>query len=156
MARRRVGRTVRSQSILPLRTGHRLPNSLTCWFCDFKIYAFNDQLFSFGWRHARFLKVWFAIGVAFSFVALIGSITILLWELAGNFQLHREISVHDHLSVSWLFGTTSLVPGLSLSFVDTVIIIFSTLFSVAVHELGHAIAAARSGFYCLPSCTWSF
>ncbi|KAH7685818.1 Membrane-bound transcription factor site-2 protease protein [Dioscorea alata] len=145
MARRRVGRTMRSQSILPLRTGHRLPNSLSCWFCEFKIYAFNDRLFSFGWRHARFLKVWFAIGVAFSFLALIGSIMILLWELAGNFHLGREISVHDHLSVSWLFGTTSLVPGLSLSVMDTVIIVFSTLFSVAVHELGHAIAAASTG-----------
>ncbi|XP_039122072.1 uncharacterized protein LOC120258690 [Dioscorea cayenensis subsp. rotundata] len=125
-------------------------NLLNCFyssgrFCDFRIYAFNDRLFSFGWRHARFLKVWFAIGVAFSFVALIGSIMILLWELAGNFHLGREISVHDHRSVNWLFGTTSLVPGLSLSVMDTVIIVFSTLFSVAIHELGHAIAAASTG-----------
>lgn len=36
---------------------------------------------------------------------------ILLWELAGNFHLGREISVHDHRSVNWLFGTTSLVSA---------------------------------------------
>ncbi|KAJ0971771.1 hypothetical protein J5N97_019730 [Dioscorea zingiberensis] len=147
MARRRVGRSVRSQSqtLLPLRTRHRLPNSLTCWFCDFKIYAFNDWLFSFGWRHARFLKVWFAIGVAFSFVALIGSIMLLLWEFAGIFHFRGEMFEQDHLSVSWLFGTSSLVPGLSLSFMDTSIIFFCTLFSVAIHELGHAIAATSAG-----------
>lgn len=36
------------------------------------------------------------------------------------------------------------LPGLDLWITDTGYVIFSTLISVAVHEFGHAVAAARS------------
>ncbi|KAG1367691.1 hypothetical protein COCNU_14G001590 [Cocos nucifera] len=82
----------------------------------------------------RFLHVWFTVGVAFSFMALLGVSVMLLWGSAGPFHLQsREMGINS-LSV----------PGLSLSIMDVGIMIVSTLMSVALHEFGHAVAAART------------
>ncbi|KAK1301806.1 hypothetical protein QJS10_CPB12g01088 [Acorus calamus] len=45
--------------------------------------------------------------------------------------------------MNWLFGIS--FPGLSVSLVDIVQAVFTTLISIAVHEFGHAVAAASEG-----------
>lgn len=70
---------------------------------------------------------------------------MLLWDLAGPFHLHSQDRGIDSFSLSWLFDTSHLVPGLSLSIMDIGVIIVSTLISIALHEFGHAVAAASEG-----------
>uniref|UniRef100_A0A453F5A6 Endopeptidase S2P n=1 Tax=Aegilops tauschii subsp. strangulata TaxID=200361 RepID=A0A453F5A6_AEGTS len=41
-------------------------------YCDCKIYVFNDMIFNLGWKHARYTRAWFSLGVYFSLVALVG------------------------------------------------------------------------------------
>ncbi|XP_008791413.2 membrane-bound transcription factor site-2 protease homolog isoform X2 [Phoenix dactylifera] len=134
MANRWTRRRREVQTRLPLHVSHP-SSSISYWYCDFKIYNLNERLFSFGCRYARFLRVWFTVGVAFSFMALLGVSVMLLWDSAGPFHLRSRDMEINSLSV----------PGLSLSIMDTGIMIVSTLISVALHEFGHAVAAASEG-----------
>ncbi|XP_062161299.1 membrane-bound transcription factor site-2 protease homolog isoform X4 [Alnus glutinosa] len=151
---RRFGRgRTRSQarSLLPLRTAAitstaNLSNTISCWFCDYKISALNEPLFRFGRRHARSLRVWFSIGIGFSLTALLGVTVILLWELGRALHLFRQKTELGNLSTALLFGfSPSSVSGLSMSLADAGYLLISTLISVSVHELGHALAAACEG-----------
>ncbi|XP_077252291.1 peptidase M50 family protein isoform X2 [Tasmannia lanceolata] len=146
MAGHRARRTGRPQTLLPLRTRH-LFHTLSCWYCDFKISAFNDLLFSIGRKHARFLRLWFALGVGFSFMALIGATLILLWEAAGALRLYNGTIVNWNFPTGMLFGLFPMVPGLRISIIDIGYMIISTLVSIAIHEFGHAVAAASEGIH---------
>ncbi|XP_058101061.1 membrane-bound transcription factor site-2 protease homolog isoform X2 [Magnolia sinica] len=141
MAGGRWRRSARAQTLLPLRTTH-LSHTTSCWYCDFKISTFNELLFSLGRKHARFLRVWFAIGVGFSIIALIGATVILLKESVGALYVHN-----GNASTGMLFGLSPLVPGLRISITDAGYMIISTLISIAVHEFGHAVAAASEGMH---------
>ncbi|XP_038981276.1 uncharacterized protein LOC120103940 isoform X1 [Phoenix dactylifera] len=48
------------------------PSRAVFRYCVFKVYNLNEHLFSFGFRYARFLWVWFTVGAAFSLMALLG------------------------------------------------------------------------------------
>lgn len=86
MEERRVRRYGRGQTntLLPLRTAEtrirRLSNTISCWYCDYKISALNVPLFRFGRRHAGFLRVWFSIGVGFTLTALV-VVTLVIYHL---------------------------------------------------------------------------
>ncbi|RYR27396.1 hypothetical protein Ahy_B01g051431 isoform B [Arachis hypogaea] len=146
---RRFGnqRHTRTNTLLPLHAAsyHHVPNNtISCWYCDYKISTFNKPLFHFGRRHARFLKVWFSIGVGFALSALLGVTLILLWELAKAFHLSGGGNKLGNLRNALLFGLPSLPSGSSLSLADAGYICISTIISVVVHEFGHAVAATRS------------
>ncbi|CAL9092398.1 unnamed protein product [Musa textilis] len=146
MANRRSRRPGRPQTLLPLHASPTpTPNSVSCWYCDFKIYALNEAVFSLGRRYARFLKVWFTVGAAFSFVTMIGVSMMLLWGTIGAFNLHQENSRVNDLLWSSLFGTSSLLSNWSISVMDATSMIASTLLAVCLHEFGHALAAACEG-----------
>ncbi|KAG2689428.1 hypothetical protein I3760_09G138400 [Carya illinoinensis] len=150
---RRFGRgRTRSQtrSLLPLRTttvatAHNLSNTISCWYCDYKISVLNQPLFRFGRRHVRSLRVWFSIGIGFGLTALIGVTMILLWELGKALFLFPPNTKLGNLSTALLFGFSPSVSGLSMSLADAGYIFLSTLISVTVHEFGHALAAACEG-----------
>ncbi|XP_020265073.1 membrane-bound transcription factor site-2 protease homolog isoform X1 [Asparagus officinalis] len=144
MATRRTRRFGRQQNLLPLRTG-QVSKSLSCWYCDWKIRAFNEKLFFIGHRYARLLQVWFTIGSAFSLVALVGVAALLIHELGRAFYLHNWTYGLNNLSVSWLFGTSPPSFGLSIWIMNAAVMFFSTTFAVAIHEFGHAVAAASEG-----------
>ncbi|CAL4948403.1 unnamed protein product [Urochloa decumbens] len=128
----------RAASSLPTSTSaRRTERSVSCWYCDCKIYAFNDTLFGLGSKHARSMKAWFSIGVSLSLISLVGISLMLLWESIGVFYFRT-----GYLS-AWLKNL--MTSGNSISVVDTTIIIMSTVFSIAFHEFGHAIAAASEG-----------
>jgi len=58
---------------LPTSTSaRRTEHSVSCWYCDCKIYGFYDTLFGLGSKYARFMRGWFSIGVCFSLIALVG------------------------------------------------------------------------------------
>ncbi|KAA8537145.1 hypothetical protein F0562_029629 [Nyssa sinensis] len=140
---RRFGRG-QSQTLLPLRV-RRLSNTISCWYCDFKISALNEPLFRFGRRHARCLRVWFSMGIGFSLTALLGVTVILLWELARALHLNNENAQFSrHLSGS-LFGLFPSVLELSISVTDVGYLFISSIISVSTHEFGHALAAASEG-----------
>ncbi|XP_042940604.1 membrane-bound transcription factor site-2 protease homolog isoform X2 [Carya illinoinensis] len=109
---RRFGRgRTRSQtrSLLPLRTttvatAHNLSNTISCWYCDYKISVLNQPLFRFGRRHVRSLRVWFSIGIGFGLTALIGVTMILLWELGKALFLFPPNTKLGNLSTALLFG----------------------------------------------------
>lgn len=147
MAGRRVRRGGRPPAhahahALPLHT-RQLSHSRSFWYCDFKIYAFNEVLFSFGRKYARSLRIWFTMGVGFGFAALIGATLILFWEAAGALALYYRDGALRDLSTGMLFGLSPLVPGLHMSIMDMGYLFFSTSISVLIHELGHVVAAAR-------------
>ncbi|MED6121023.1 hypothetical protein PIB30_026240 [Stylosanthes scabra] len=114
-------------------------------YCDYKVSTFNKPLFHFGRRHARFLKVWFSIGVGFALSALLGVTLILLWELAKAFHLSGGSNKLGNLRSALLFGLPSLPSGFSLSLADAGYICISTIISVVVHEFGHAVAVTSEG-----------
>ncbi|KAK7360792.1 hypothetical protein VNO77_02807 [Canavalia gladiata] len=135
-------------TLLPLHvssSSNHVSNIVSCWYCDYKISSFNKPLFHFGRRHARFLKVWFSIGVGFALSALLGVSLILLWELARTLHLCSSSNKLRNLASTLLFGFPSLLPDLRLSLADAGYIFISTIISVFVHELGHAVAATSEG-----------
>ncbi|KAG9448066.1 hypothetical protein H6P81_014194 [Aristolochia fimbriata] len=143
MAGRR-GRRRGSQTLLPLRST-RLLHTISCWYCDFKISVFNEPFYSFGRRNARFLRIWFTVGVGFSLTALIGATLILLQELAGALHIWNGASALRNLSSRTLFGLSPQIPGFGASFMEAGYWVFSTVISVTIHEFGHAVAAASEG-----------
>ncbi|KAJ1284574.1 hypothetical protein BS78_03G215100 [Paspalum vaginatum] len=128
----------RAPASLPTSTAARvIDHSVSCWYCDCKIYALNDTLFSLGWKYARYMRAWFSIGVYSSLIALVGISLMLLWEAIGVFYVRS-----GSLS-TWLQNL--LTSGLSISITDTTVVMMSTIMSIAFHEFGHAIAAASEG-----------
>ncbi|XP_031384429.1 membrane-bound transcription factor site-2 protease homolog isoform X5 [Punica granatum] len=136
-------------SVLPLHnvsrasaaTRPRLSCTLSCWYCDLRIYAFTDPIFRIGRRYARYLRVWFSMGVGFGATLMIVLALLLLWELAGFLHLHKSNANLNKL----VFGFSPTVYGLKISLADAGFIVLSTLISVCAHEIGHAIAAASEG-----------
>lgn len=89
--------------------------------------------------------MWFSIGVGFALSAVLGVTLILLWELARTLHLCAGSNKLGSFARSLLFGIPPSVPGLSLSLADTGYACVSTIISVFMHELGHAVAATSEG-----------
>nr|GMC67487.1 membrane-bound transcription factor site-2 protease homolog isoform X1 [Ipomoea batatas] len=141
---RRSGRGQSNQTLLPLRAPRRLSNTISCWYCDFKFSMLNEPLFLFGRRYSRYryFRSWFSMGVGFSLAALLGVTLILLWEMGKLLHLYNGETQFVTLLSGSLFGGLS---GLTISLADIGYLCISTIVSVSVHELGHALAAASEG-----------
>ncbi|KAK4771786.1 hypothetical protein SAY86_013561 [Trapa natans] len=139
----------RPRGILPLNNTSefsdtkkpRLSYTLSCWYCDLQILAFSEPIFRFGRRNARYLQIWFSIGVGFGVTLMLVLAPFLLWELAGFLHFHESGMELSKL----VFGFSPTVSGLTISLVDTGFILLSTLISVTIHEIGHIMAAASEG-----------
>ncbi|KAF3450123.1 hypothetical protein FNV43_RR06203 [Rhamnella rubrinervis] len=143
-------RTQNAYSLLPLRTAQPYhhpspPNTISCWYCDYKISSLNGLLFRLGRRHAKILRAWFSIGVGFGLTALLAVSMILLWELSSVLHLLPGNSYGNALLFGFSPFTSFLVSGLSISPTGAVYVLVSTLVSVSLHEFGHALAAASEG-----------
>ncbi|KAK4259851.1 hypothetical protein QN277_006141 [Acacia crassicarpa] len=136
-----------SPALLPMHASSstNLSKTISCWYCEYKISALNKPLFYFGRRHSKILKVWFSIGVGFALSALLGVTLILLLELTRVLHLCNGYNKLGSLTRTLFFGFPSLHSGLSLSLADVGYICISTIISVLVHELGHAVSAASEG-----------
>uniref|UniRef100_A0A0D9YCJ6 Endopeptidase S2P n=1 Tax=Oryza glumipatula TaxID=40148 RepID=A0A0D9YCJ6_9ORYZ len=134
----RSWRRGRAPPVLPSSAAaRRAEHSVSCWYCDCKIYSFNDIIFNLGWRYARYMRAWFSAGVYFSVVALVGISVMLLWDSIGAVYFSgRSFS-------TWLQNL--LASSFGISIMDIAAIIASTVFSIAFHEFGHAVAAASEG-----------
>ncbi|XP_012573793.1 membrane-bound transcription factor site-2 protease homolog isoform X2 [Cicer arietinum] len=150
--RRFVNQQIRSNNLLPLHapssssssSSSQLSNTISFWYCDYKFSSFNKHLYHFGRRHANFFRLWFSIGLGFALSAMLAVTLILLWELATALHLCGESNKLRSLTNALLFGFPHL-SGLSLSLADAGYICISTIISVFVHELGHAVAATSEG-----------
>ncbi|CAO2818922.1 unnamed protein product [Amaranthus hypochondriacus] len=140
---RRQPRT-RTQTLLPLRST-RLSNTISCWYCDFKISRFNESIYQFGQKYARYLRVWFAVGVGFSLSLLFGVTMILIWELVATLGLTDGSDKISDVFSSLVLGINPSGFGLMMPLTDVVYLLVSTVISVALHEFGHAAAAASEG-----------
>uniref|UniRef100_A0A7N0SXS5 Endopeptidase S2P n=1 Tax=Kalanchoe fedtschenkoi TaxID=63787 RepID=A0A7N0SXS5_KALFE len=134
----------RRHTLLPLRSS-RLSNTISCYYCDFKISAFNQPLFHFGQRYSGWLRKWFSAGVGFSLAALVGVTVIGVCEVAGVFFGYGQTTEFSSQWSALVFGFSPGVSGLGISFSNFLYIFVSTLIAVSVHELGHAVAAASEG-----------
>lgn len=140
---RRQART-RPQTLLPLRSS-RLSNTISCWYCDLKISRFNEPIYQFGQKYARFLRVWFSMGVGFGLSMLFGVTMILIWESVATLCLSDGSDKIGDLFSSLLFGVNPSVFGFKISVPDFAYLVISTVVSVVLHEFGHAAAAASEG-----------
>ncbi|KAL3630074.1 hypothetical protein CASFOL_023058 [Castilleja foliolosa] len=129
MDSRRTGRRWSNQTLLPLRPTRQLVNTVSCCYCDFKFQAFNEPLFQLGRKHSKFLRIWFSIGIGFSLAALFGVTLFILRQFVRSYTGNDPISY--------------FTPRSSISFPNMAHMCLSTVISVAVHEFGHALAAAR-------------
>lgn len=150
MEGRRVRRFGRARhhipTLLPLQQS-RLSNTISCWYCDFKSTVLNEPLFRFGRKHSRCLIVWFSMGTGFSLAAMLAVVMILLWELGRMLHLYYGNCQLGTLLNGDLFGFSSTVVGSVISLPDIGYICISSIASVLVHEVGHALAAASC--YCM-------
>ncbi|XP_021764412.1 membrane-bound transcription factor site-2 protease homolog [Chenopodium quinoa] len=135
---------VRAHTLLPLRST-RLSNTISCWYCDLKISRFNEPIYQFGQKYARYLRVWFSVGVGFSLSVLFGVTMILIWESVATLCLSDGRDKISDLFSSLLFGANPSVFGFYMSLTDVLYLVVSTVVSIAVHEFGHATAAASEG-----------
>lgn len=71
---------------------------------------------------------------------------ILIWESVATLCLSNGSDKIGDIFSSLLFGVESSVFGFTMSITDVAYLIVSTVISVAVHEFGHAAAAARDHF----------
>ncbi|XP_076895136.1 membrane-bound transcription factor site-2 protease homolog [Bidens hawaiensis] len=142
---RRAGGGTPSRSLLPLRRTSHLTNSISCWYCDFKTSVFNEPLFHFGRKHYRWLRVWFSIGMGFSLTTLIGVTLIVLLEAAKALNLYNGLPWLNTILNGSIFGFYSSAFNYSISVADIGYMCISTIISVSIHELGHALAATSEG-----------
>ncbi|KAK8943384.1 hypothetical protein KSP40_PGU021667 [Platanthera guangdongensis] len=84
-------------------------------------------------------------GVAFSLIFLVGITVMLFVEAATAFHPQGWSFVLKAIPFGSYSDTFPLVWDLNISIVDFAVMIFSTVISVIVHELGHAVAAASEG-----------
>lgn len=139
-----------SHNLLPIHShttpspSSHSPATISCCYCDYKFWAFNEPLFHLGRKHAQLLRAWFSVGVGFGLSAMLAVSLILLWELGRALNLFPGNLFFDNL-ISFCFST---------SLGDAAYVVVATLFSVSVHEFGHALAAARSLSFALafPNC----
>lgn len=139
---RRFGRWRSNQTLLPVRV-NRLSNAVSCWYCDCKSSILNEPLFGFGRKYSRFLKAWFSMGVGFSLAVLFAVTMILLYEIVQILCLYYGNTQMSNVMSEYLFGFSSMISGLTISVADIGYLCMSSFISVSVHELGHALAAAR-------------
>ncbi|KAM0038388.1 putative S2P endopeptidase [Helianthus debilis subsp. tardiflorus] len=142
---RRPSGATPSRTLLPLRRSPHLSNSISCWYCDFKTSVFNDPLFHFGRKHFRWLRVWFSVGMGFSLTTLIGVTVIMLLESAKALNLYNGIPWLNNILDGSILGFYSSVFKYSISVADIGYMCVSSIISVSVHELGHALAATSEG-----------
>ncbi|XP_071735509.1 membrane-bound transcription factor site-2 protease homolog [Rutidosis leptorrhynchoides] len=149
--RRPTRRSTPPHTILPLRrissssSSSHLSNSISCWYCDFKTSVFNQPLFHFGQNYSRWLRIWFSIGMGFSLTTLISVTIVIMLELARVLNLYNGIPWLNNILNGSIFGFYSPVLKYSISVTDIGYICISTIISVAIHELGHALAATSEG-----------
>uniref|UniRef100_A0A803MFL9 Uncharacterized protein n=1 Tax=Chenopodium quinoa TaxID=63459 RepID=A0A803MFL9_CHEQI len=106
---------IRAHTLLPLRST-RLSNTISCWYCDLKISRFNEPIYQFGQKYARYLRVWFSVGVGFSLSVLFGVTMILIWESVATLCLSDGSDKISDLFSSLLLGANPSVSFcLSLS-----------------------------------------
>nr|XP_043633829.1 membrane-bound transcription factor site-2 protease homolog [Erigeron canadensis] len=133
-------------TLLPLRrVPSPLANSISCWYCDYKTSFFNEPIFHFGRKYSRWLKIWFSIGMGFSLTTLIGVTMIVLMESARVLNLYNEIPWLSNILNGSILGLYAPVVKYSISMADVGYMCVSTIISVSVHELGHALAATSEG-----------
>ncbi|KAF3794662.1 Membrane-bound transcription factor site-2 protease-like protein [Nymphaea thermarum] len=141
--RRRWGRRGQS-ALIPLQRRTQTL-SLSCWYCEYKTFVFNEMLLSLGLKYSRILKVWFSIGLGFSLMAFIVVTMVLVWQSANAlFMYIQGMAVWD-LTNNHLLRHLILAPSSCTSLIDAGYVIFSTILAVAIHEFGHALAAASEG-----------
>nr|GFB60255.1 membrane-bound transcription factor site-2 protease homolog isoform X2 [Tanacetum cinerariifolium] len=87
------------------------------------------------------LRVWFSIGMGFSLTTLIGVTLIILLESARAFNLYDGIPWLNNILNGPIFGFYYPVSSYSISVGDIGYMCISSIISVSVHELGHALAA---------------
>ncbi|GMH02414.1 hypothetical protein Nepgr_004253 [Nepenthes gracilis] len=147
MEARRLRRFARAHAhtLLPLRSRQRISNTISCWYCDLKISALNESIYIFGQKHARFLRVWFTIGTGFSLSVLLGVVMMLIFQLTSFLTQHNGMEKLNDLFSNLLFGFSPTFLGFKMSFTNFGYLLVSTMISIAVHELGHAVAAASEG-----------
>ncbi|KAI7738236.1 hypothetical protein M8C21_009767 [Ambrosia artemisiifolia] len=143
---RRPNTSAPSRTLLPLHRSPHLSNSISCWYCDFKTSVFNEPIFHFGRKHFRWLRIWFSIGMGFSLTTLIGVTLIMFLESAKALNIYNGIPWLNNILDGSILGFYSSVFKYSISVADIGYMCVSSIISVAVHELGHALAATR--IYC--------
>ncbi|GAB2282363.1 hypothetical protein Dimus_016909 [Dionaea muscipula] len=142
MEARRWRRSARGQTrdLLPL-SSISLSNTVSCWYCDLKTSSLNEPLYRLGQKYSRYFRIWFTMGIGFSTCTLAGVTVILILELARIifFQhMDRDFDIFRKM----LFGFSPTFPRVNISFLDVGNLVVSTVIAVAVHEFGHALAAA--------------
>ncbi|KAL0727438.1 hypothetical protein Bca4012_023531 [Brassica carinata] len=121
-------------SVLPTRNGGNTENEASCCYCDLKITMLNEPIFRLGRRFSGVMKIWFSIGLGF------GVASLLLVTLFLLLQFHPK-PLSNRLA-SAVFGFS---PSTRVSLSGFVYVFVSTVVTVLVHELGHALAAASEG-----------
>ncbi|KAK1412720.1 hypothetical protein QVD17_34190 [Tagetes erecta] len=142
---RRPGGGTPSRSLLPLRRVSRFSNSISCWYCDFKTEVFNEPLFQFGRKHFRWLRVWFSIGMGFTLTTFVGVTVIMLLESAKALSIYNGFPWLNNILNGSVLGFYSSAFKYSISVADIGYMCISSILSVSVHELGHALAATSEG-----------
>lgn len=89
--------TQNTHSLLPLRTTQphhhsSPPNTISCWYCDYKTSSLNGPLFRLGRKHAWILRAWFSIGVGFGLTALLAS--SMVYSLLNPFSCFLSFFYH--------------------------------------------------------------
>ncbi|XP_023739744.1 membrane-bound transcription factor site-2 protease homolog [Lactuca sativa] len=141
---RRTGGGTTPRTLLPLRrVSSHLSNSISCWYCDFKSSVFNEPLFQFGRKYFRWLRIWFSIGMGFSLTTLIGVTLIILLESARALNLYNGIPWLNNILNGSIFGSYSSLYNITVA--DIGYMCISSIISVSIHELGHALSATSEG-----------
>ncbi|KAL1205299.1 Membrane-bound transcription factor site-2 protease-like protein [Cardamine amara subsp. amara] len=116
-------------------TGVNTENESSCCYCDLKISNFNEPIFRIGRRFSGVMKIWFSIGLGF------GVASLLLVTIFLLLQFHPNPLFSNRLTAA-VFGFS---PSTRVSLSGIAYVFVSTVITVAVHELGHALAAASEG-----------
>lgn len=116
-------------------------------YVSFETSRLNGLLASFGRRHRRALRRFYSVGAWVGAAGCLLSVLVLLWDLSVSLPpvLTRGALSSPPAAAGPGRLLTPVVPGKNLPWGDVGFLAFATAVSVAVHEAGHAIAAASEG-----------
>eukprot|EP00736_Rhodelphis_marinus_P000485 Rmarinus@m.24476 len=115
----------------------RLSFGCVIWYTT----ALNDTLYYFGRRHSQLFATWFSLGVICGVIGLMVSVVTLF------VNLYLLASPQEELGTTQVLAP--LIPGVNLPTNHLGYVFFAVLFSVVIHEIGHALAAGAEGIHIL-------
>ncbi|XP_076375774.1 membrane-bound transcription factor site-2 protease [Megalopta genalis] len=106
--------------------------------------SLNRRIRKWGITYSKFWSAWFNAGVIVTII-LLPLCTIAILKMTFNIWMKIYGPTHDNNNINNDLTLEPMLPGINMPLSEVGYFIFTLVLCCIVHELGHALAAAREG-----------